>query len=354
MPCYHPNVIFLDTYQKQFGLPAKVKKFINSKKLDFPGYEFYERMNEAFKKAGEHYSFEKVPCKWCSGCQEKYSKEWATRCMLEASQYKHNYFVTLTYNEENIPRDDELINKKTGEIFQNDNWEQGHLNPDDLKKFMKDIREYWRTKFNHTGIRFYASGEYGGITKRPHYHIIIFNLPIPLENLELYKIKNGNILWNCDILSKKWNKGFVGLAEVNWDTCAYTARYVMKKLKGKQADERYYEQGMLPEFVRMSRKPGIGLQFFDEHFQEIYKNDEIIVAGHAEKIQPVKPPEYYDRRFADIEPERMEEIKAARKRIAEETTKAKNGTTDLTEAERLSVEEQNKLAKWQTLKRNSF
>lgn len=354
MACYHPNIILLDSYQKQFGLQAKVMKFINSKSHDFKGYEFYEKQNENFKKQGFNYSFEKVPCKWCSGCQEKYSKEWATRCMLEAAQYEHNYFITLTYNENHIPKDDELVNYKTGEIFQNDNWEQGHLEPEDLTRFNKSVREYWRTHFNHTGIKFYASGEYGGLTRRPHYHMIMFNLPIKLEDLRIYKIKNGHILWDCDILTKIWGKGFVGLAEVNWDTCAYTARYVMKKLKGKKSDEQYYEQGMRPEFVRMSRRPGIGIDFFKENVQEIYKNDEIILQGHAEKIQPVKPPEYFDRMFRDIEPERMDEIKAIRKQIAEESTKIKNLNTDLTESERLCVEEKQKLCKWQTLARNAI
>lgn len=358
MGCYHPNLILLDSYPKLFGQQAKILKFVNSKKYDFKGYEFYEKLNNEYRKQeyeyGGRYSWEKVPCKWCAGCQETYSKEWATRCMLEASQYKHNYFITLTYDENHIPKDDELVNKKTGEIFQNDNWEQGHLLSKDLQDFNKRVREHWRKNYGHTGIRFYASGEYGGQTKRPHYHMIMFNLPIPLEELKIYKIKEGHILWNCDILTEKWGKGFVGLAEVNWDTCAYTARYVMKKLKGKIDDEKYYEQGMTPEFVRMSRKPGIGLQYFTENFQKIYRNDEIILAGHKEKIQPVKPPKYFDIKFAELFPETMDKIKAARKQIAEETTRIKNMTTDLSEAERLSVEERIKLSKWLTLQRNAM
>ena len=274
--------------------------------------------------------------------------------MFVTRSFEHNYFITLTYDDEHCPRDDELLNKKTGEVFQNDNWMQGHLNPEDLTKFNKSVREYWRTHYNHTGIKFYAAGEYGGLTKRPHYHMIMFNLPIKLEDLKIYKIKNGHILWNCDILTKIWGKGFVGLAEVNWDTCAYTARYVMKKLKGKIEDERYYEQGMLPEFVRMSRKPGIGIDFFKKNIQEIYNNDEIILPGHSGKVQPVKPPEYFDRMFKDLYPERMDEIKKIRKQIAEESARIKNLNTDLSEAERLSVEERNKLAKWRTLQRNAI
>lgn len=354
MPCYHPNLILLNSYPKQFGEQAQVKKFLNSKKASFPGYEFFEKLNEEYKRDELPYSWEKVPCKECAGCQEAYSKEWATRCMLEAARYEHNYFITLTYDEYHIPKNDELLNKKTGEVFENDNWEQGHLCPDHITKFNKDVREYWRTHYEHTGIKFYASGEYGGLTRRPHYHMIMFNLPIKLEDLKIYKVKNGHILWNCDILTKIWDKGFVGLAEVNWDTCAYTARYVMKKLKGKIEDEKYYENGMVPEFVRMSRRPGIGIDYFKEHMQEMYKNDEIILAGHAEKIQPVKPPKYYDRMFKDLEPKKMDEIKAIRKRIAEESTKMKNLNTDLTESERLCVEEKQKLCKWQTLARNSI
>lgn len=374
MPCYEPNVILINHYPETYGQPAKIEKFINSKKHDFLGYEFYEKKNEEFKNSEYDWYREycKIPCKWCAGCQEKYSKDWATRCMLEASQYEHNYFITLTYDDYNIPRDDYILNRKTGELVPNDNWDQGHLEPDHVVKFMKDLRQYWKYHFHHPkdeiigydeegneikppGIRFFLCGEYGGQTKRPHYHAILFNLPIKKEMLKLHSItKSGDMLWECDTIAKIWGKGFISIAEVNWDTCAYVARYVMKKMKGKVEDEFYFENGMSPEFIRMSRMPGIGLDFFTSNFQKIYANDEIILKGHKEKIQPVKPPSYFDEKFREMHPDEMMEIKEHRKIIAKEQNKLKNMQTSMTEKERLKVEERTKVSKWNTLKRDKI
>lgn len=355
MPCYHPNIRLCDHYPEQFGEKSKTLAIINSYGDKFISYEYYEKRNRQFEAVGETYEFQKIPCKLCCGCQEKYSKDWATRCMLEAQKWTQNFFITLTYDEEHIPRDDELVNKKTGEIFQNDNWEQGHLETKHSEKFIKDLRRYWEYHFNHKGIRFYLAGEYGSKTKRPHMHAILFNLPIKPEQLEVYKItQNGDMLWKCPEIEKIWGKGFISLAEVNWDTCAYVARYVMKKQKGKKSDEWYYEQGMSPEFVRMSNRPGIGLDFFKENFQKIYEHDEIIINGHKQSIQSVKPCEYYDRKYAEMFPEEMEKIKQNRKIVAKATNELKNRQSSLTEKERLAVEERSKNAKWNTLKRDKI
>lgn len=354
MPCYEPNIVLIDHSPEMEGQPAKIRKFINSKSKEFPGYEYYDKQNNLLNSLDNNFlEFCKIPCKWCAGCQEKYSKDWATRCMLEASQYEHNYFITLTYDEEHIPRDDYILNRKTGELIENDNWEQGHLEPDDVVKFMKDLRRYWEYHYNHTGIRFFLCGEYGGQTKRPHYHAILFNCPIKPEMLKIHSIsKSGDTLWECETIQNIWEKGFISIAEVNWDTCAYVARYVMKKMKGRVEDEFYFQNGMSPEFIRMSRMPGIGLDFFTSNFQKIYANDEIILKGHKEKIQPIKPPEYYDEKFAELHPDIMADIKEHRKRIAKEQNKLKNAQTSLTEKERLKIEERTKISKWNTLKRD--
>lgn len=373
MPCYEPNIVLVDNYPKTYGEPAKILKFINSKSADFAGYEKYEKANKEFATSEYNwrYEFQKIPCKWCAGCQETYSKQWAARCMLEANQYEQNYFLTLTYDEDHIPRDDEVVNKKTGEIFENDNWMQGHLEPDDIKDFLKRLRRHWKYHYDFPkneiigydengkeikppGIRFYLCGEYGGQTQRPHYHAIMFNMPIKPESLEVYKMDKatGNVTYTSKEIEKIWGKGFITIGEVNWDTCAYVARYVMKKMKGWRSDESYYEQGMSPEFVRMSRMPGIGLDFFNKNFQEIYARDEIIIKGRKESISTIKPPEYYDRIFAINHPEQMAAIKERRKMIAKNQVALKNAQTSLTEKERLQIEQRTKVNKWKTLARN--
>ena len=365
MPCYHPNIIYMDTSKS----PGKMLDFLPGNKKDEPlNYEYYEELNRYYSKKGIMKEYLKVPCGKCIGCKEAKSKQWATRCSLESEQWEQNWFITLTYNEEYVPRDDELINKKTGEIFYNDNWEQGHLVKEEVITFLKDLREKWRHDYGHTNIRFFLCGEYGTATEgthRPHYHIIAFNLPIPTWELTVRKIDgDGNTHWTCGPIERCWEdkrlakknihvpKGFVDICEVNWDTCAYVARYTLKKEGENKTDEWYYENGRTPEFINMSRKPGIGMGFFTKNFQNIYKNDEIIIKGHRQKIQPVKPPSYYDKQFDLIDHISLLEIKNKRKRIAKALAKNANMQTSLPEWERLRKEEQLKKCKMNTLARN--
>lgn len=354
MACYHPNIVLMNTALKKLGEKAQIVTFLNglNKSLN---YEYYEHQNELYKEMGADMEFMKIPCGDCAGCQESYSKDWATRCVLEAEKYASNYFITLTYDEDHAPRDDELINKKTGEVFENDNWEQAHLEERDMTLFLKKLRITWQRHYKHDGIRFFYCGEYGGQTQRPHYHMILFNFPIPIEELTIRKIdKDGNYHWDCEKLRNLWGKGNIDICEVNWDTCAYVARYVMKKQGGKKPDEWYYENGKTPEFIRMSRMPGIGLDFFNKNFQDIYQNDEIILKGHREKIQPVKPPKYFDAKYDLIDHGKLEAIKERRKFIAKMANKSKNLQTDLPERERLKREEFLKNKSWNALKRDKI
>ena len=150
------------------------------------------------------------------------------------------------------------------------------------------------------------------------------------------------------------SKGFIDICEVNWDTCAYVARYTIKKQGERKTDEWYYENGRTPEFINMSRKPGIGLDFFTKNFQDIYKNDEIIVKGHREKIQAIKPPKYYDKKYDEINHLKMLRVKNTRQLIATANAEGINSRTSLPEYERLRQEEKIKKCKMNTLARNKI
>ncbi len=116
-----------------------------------------------------------MPCGKCISCRLSYSRGWADRVVLETQSWEHNHFVTLTYNNENLPPPTKtLINHDTGEVTNS----PSSLNPDHLSKFMKDLRRYFDYHYKHTGIRYYAAGEYGDKYGRPHFHILLFNLPI--------------------------------------------------------------------------------------------------------------------------------------------------------------------------------
>lgn len=165
-----------------------------------------------------------VPCGRCYLCLKKRQKEWTFRMMQEAKRSSSVCFVTLTY--ENPPLS--TLGVPT-------------LEKKDYQNFMKKLR-----KRTHNKLKYYACGEYGDKTKRPHYHAIIFNLPLN---------------WTKDrsTLTEIWDKGIVDVAKGNDLTMAYTAKYIMKKVNKIDEDFVDMETGEVkknPEFSLMSKRMG--------------------------------------------------------------------------------------------------
>lgn len=239
-----------------------------------------------------------VPCGRCQSCRLEHSRQWAVRCMHEASMHKQNTFITLTYNNENLPKDLSITKRE-------------------LQNFFKRLRK-------NTGIKFkyFACGEYGDENKRPHYHAILFG--IDFEDKQLHsKSKNGDLYYTSKTLEKAWSNpktkkpiGFAIIGDVTFQSAAYVARYVMKKRKGDddqidpktgKTNKEYYmradENGELhivePEFCLMSR--GSGREQDTDLFRygigrawlEKYKNDTdkdfITINGNKMRL-----PKYYD------------------------------------------------------------
>ena len=97
-----------------------------------------------------------LPCGQCSGCRLERSRQWAMRCVHEAAAYDCNAFITLTYDEENLPAD-------------------GSLNYDHFQLFMKRLRK----AIEPNKVRFYMCGEYGEENGRPHFHACLFGYDFP-------------------------------------------------------------------------------------------------------------------------------------------------------------------------------
>lgn len=298
------------------------------KEMRFKGLNYETIMSAHYKR------IDTIPCGKCIGCRLAYSREWANRIMLEAKEYPedHTWFVTLTYNDENIPHKT-VKNEETGEIIQG-----GTLYKKDIQEFMKRLRRTYEYKYHHTGIRFFLAGEYGETTNRPHYHACIFNMPIYDELKLLKKNELGQPIWTSEELEKIWKKGFVAIAKLCWETAAYTARYIMKKQKGPSAEWYYQSRGQIPEFTLMSRKPGIAQKYYNENNDKIYKNDEITLKN-GKKIQKIKPPKYYDKLYDIDHHMEMMIIKNKRKSIAEKNEKNKDNKTTLTRAQRREIQE---------------
>lgn len=208
-----------------------------------------------------------VPCGQCIGCRLERSRQWAVRCMHEASMYDDNCFVTLTYNDDNLPANNSLVVK-------------------DLQDFNKRLRKYSYERRGR-GFRFYACGEYGDTFGRPHYHILLFDFDF--EDKKFWRFSPaGERLYRSEILESKWTFGNSEIGSVSFESAAYVARYITKKVTGDAAAQHYGDR--IPEFSTMSRRPGIGQFFFEKFITDIYPNDFVVVRGHKSK-----PPRFYDK-----------------------------------------------------------
>lgn len=237
-----------------------------------------------------------VPCGQCIGCRLEKSRQWAVRCVHEASLHDDNCFITLTFDNEHLQKRDVpwSINKR------------------DVQLFMKRLRK----KFfgNKQGnIKYYACGEYGDINKRPHYHILLFNFNFC--DRTLYSIKNNNRYYISDALNELWPYGFSIIGDVTYQSSAYVARYCMKKITGDMSYEHYKsidtETGEIhelePEFSLMSRRPAIGKDWFDVYHDDLYPSDYCHIDGKRHRI-----PSYYDRLLDQLDDNDLEYIKELR------------------------------------------
>lgn len=325
MSCYHPLI----------GIPTgeltengKKKLFIRQSK-DSADFELELKKNEGAVL---------LPCGKCIGCRLDYSRSWADRMMLELETEKKGVFLTLTYDNEHITWINDNI---TGDLV-------GTLNKRDCQLFMKRLRK----EFDGIRIRFFLAGEYGPSTLRPHYHCILFGICLadigdctPFGQNEL-----GQKYYISQRIAGIWNNGNVLLSDVSWKTCAYVARYVVKKINGSLADIVYGTSGKEKEFSLMSRKPGIGRMYLDEHPGCLdLQNINISTPEGGLKISI---PKYYIKQLELTDPEKFAKLKEDRKRFASDHMMIELGKTTLSMVDYLEVKEMNKVAQLSALKRN--
>ena len=265
----------------------------------------YKAGNQVFfkhpKDTGRNLELIDLPCGQCLGCRVQTSLDWAIRCVNELTLHKQASFLTLTYNDENLPADKSL-NKKH------------------LSDFMKRLRK----KYSHKNIRFFACGEYGDKYSRPHYHIIVFGHQF--DDLQYYKMVKGNKYYTSNQLAKLWKFGFNTIGNVTFQSCAYVTRYVTKKLTGEMKEKYGYtdlETGeyfpVIPEFTQMSLRPGIGKEWFLKNINDVFPSDEIIHEGKRYRV-----PKYYMKLCEEINPALAEQVKTKRRNYVREQTKNKD------------------------------
>ena len=228
----------------------------------------------------------KLPCGQCIGCRIDYSRGWAVRCCHEASLHIFNSFITLTYDPSHLPLD-------------------GSLDVEHFQKFMKRLRK----KLHPLKIRFFHCGEYGDQTRRPHYHALIFGYGFP--DRKLFKKSKAGDLYTSELLTKVWGLGHASVGDLTYESAAYVSRYILKKVNGRLKKSHYevvdYETGEIidlkPEYVTMSRRPGIAANWFHKYKSDVYPSDSIHLDGRS-----FRPPKFYDKIMKSIDPDMIEQI----------------------------------------------
>lgn len=195
--------------------------------------------------------------------------------------HEYNSYLTLTYSNDHLPAGNTLVKKH-------------------FQDFMKRLR-----RDRDERIRYFHCGEYGERTARPHYHAILFGIDFD-DKKPWKKNKRGELLYTSAYLEEKWQKGFCSVGAVTFDSAAYVARYIMKKVIGDKAGEHY--GGRLPEYVTMSRRPGIAAEWFEAYADDVYPSDFITVGGVK-----MRPPKYYDRQLERNDPIAFREVKRKRR-----------------------------------------
>lgn len=259
-----------------------------------------------------------VACGQCLGCRLDYSRMWAMRCVHEASLYDFNCFVTLTYRSEVECTDDEYVRG----LHVPSDWS---LHRSHFVKFMKRLRRNTGVK-----IRYFMAGEYGRccqhgldvqlvgcplcVVGRPHYHALLFGY-MP-SDLVLYADDRGTRRYTSDFLTRTWRYGFVDVGEVSFASAAYVARYCLKKVRGLAAKDYYWQSDLSgeltwiePEYCTMSRRPGIGAEWFLRYMDDVFPSDEVPVPGLG-VVRPV--PRFYQELYGEIDPVGLLEVRERR------------------------------------------
>ncbi len=273
-----------------------------------------------------------VPCGQCIGCRLDYSKSWAIRCMHEAQMYDNNCFLTLTYEDSQIPSN-------------------GSLNKSHFQKFIKRLRK----RLQPQKVRYYHCGEYGTKYSRPHYHALLFNYDFPDKRLWSYG-QGKNPMYRSKLLESLWDFGWSTISDLTQASAAYAARYSIKKIRGTATNIidpdtglKPYERvdeitgeiiAILPEYATMSTHPGIGRDWYEKYKDDVFPDDFVVYKGKR-----CRTPNYYRKLLEQDNPTMADELRELR------AAQSQLHSADQTRA-RLEVREKVQHAKAQRLNRD--
>lgn len=245
------------------------------------------------KNSSKEYATFQLPCGKCISCRLEYARQWAVRCVHEASMYENNSFITLTYDDHHL-KSDKLIYS-------------------DFQKFMRRLR----ANNPQLTIGMFVTGEYGEQRKRPHWHAIIFNWR-PTDIIHKYTNDRGDKVYSSNELTDLWPYGLSELGSVTFESAGYCARYAAKKLvHGKDQDHEYQP------ISKKSSKQAIGKKWLEKHWPDVFNYGHLIMHDGSK----AGIPRYYEKWLLKYQPDAWIQYRAlvkselTKKLIEKEETK---------------------------------
>lgn len=216
-----------------------------------------------FDKEGEM----KLPCGRCTECISKRAMEWSVRVRHELSLHKENSFITLTYDDKNLPSQKQ-IDENRSYYFQN---------------FMKRLRKKLKRP-----LRYMVSHEFGSQTYRLHHHVIIFGYN-PQNQKFLKTTNGGSQLFTSDEISKLWQHGFHSIGTANEKTAYYIASYALKGKRHTVTNPTSGELMEVQDSMDVSKRPAIGYEYFIQNYSQIMQTEKIVPRYYLKKLQDINP-----------------------------------------------------------------
>lgn len=213
-----------------------------------------------------------VPCGRCILCRIQRAREWSTRLTHELCYWSDADFVTLTYDDDHLPKD-------------------MSVHKDDAQRWVKRLRKALEDR----NVKYYLTGEYGDNFGRPHYHCILYGMDRSDKDKQ--------------IIRETWGNGLIHIGTVTYDSCRYVGDYVQKKLYGLRANE-YKDQGLEQPFALMSQ--GLGKRWAEDNVVQILTNQFITVHGAKCAI-----PRYY-LKILGVDTEQMTKSDEKRQQVKNE------------------------------------
>lgn len=211
-------------------------------------------------------------CGQCLPCRIDKRRVWAHRIILETKCHPDNSFVTLTYDDNNLPAG-------------------GSLDPTHPQKFLKRLRKAVPQKIRH-----FTVGEYGSLKERPHYHVALFNYPHCTRSRPCRTHYLDNPCNPCALLRDKWRLGTIDNARLEPDSASYIAGYTTKKMtNASDSYAQLFLKGRYPEFSRPSTRPkGIGYAYLHDLADKLIPHMDTLedvpkTLVHAGKTYPLGP-----------------------------------------------------------------